>query len=144
VERIWRTIARGQVALALTVALGLSTGVAMAPRATQAMTERQSPVLQASLQHSTDASILVASQPLTTGCNQVTETGLTVGGKISDWVTANVQPMSAVISVWHYDNASQHYQAAYFNVSAVPVDVTTFPQAVDAYFICVGASASAP
>jgi hypothetical protein len=89
-------------------------------------------------------SVIVSANPLTTGCNQVTETSLPVGGKISDWVNANVQPASAVISVWHYDNPTQKYQAAYFNVPAVPVDLTTFPQAIDAFFICVGSSASAP
>jgi hypothetical protein len=88
--------------------------------------------------------VIVSANPLTTGCNQVTETTLPAGGKISDWVTANVQPSSAVISVWHYDNPTQKYQAAYFNVAAVPVDVTTFPAAIDAFFICVGSSATAP
>jgi hypothetical protein len=92
----------------------------------------------------TTNSVLVSANPLTTGCNQVTETTLPVGGKVADWISANVQPSSAVISVWHYDNPTQKYQAAYFNVPAVPVDMTTFPQAIDAFFICVGSSATAP
>ena len=141
-ERIRQAMARALLALTLALAGGLFAGVGMTPGLAHA--DRQAPPLKVSQQPATDASMLVASQPLTTGCNQVTETGLTVGGRISDWVTQNVQPTSAVISVWHYDNASQHYQAAYFNVSAVPVDVTTFPASVDAYFICVAASATAP
>jgi hypothetical protein len=93
---------------------------------------------------SSHAANLVAANPLTTGCNQVTETNLPSGGKVSDWVSANVQPSSAVISVWHYDNASQAYKAAYFQMTGVPVDQPTFASAVDAYFICVSANASAP
>jgi hypothetical protein len=85
-----------------------------------------------------------ARQQLTTGCNQVAETGLPVGGKIGDWVTQNVQPSNSVIAIWHFDNASQHYKAAYFQDAAVPVDTPTFASAVDAFFICVSASATAP
>lgn len=85
-----------------------------------------------------------AANALTTGCNQVTETNLPSGGKVADWVSANIQPASAAISVWHYDNASQAYKAAYFQMAGVPVDQPTFASAVDAYFICVGANASAP
>lgn len=85
-----------------------------------------------------------AGQQLTTGCNQITETGLPTGGKVADWLNQHVQPMSALISVWHYDNATQKYRAAWFYDPAVPVDVPTFTQPVDAFFVCVNASATAP
>ena len=85
-----------------------------------------------------------SGEALTLGCNVVTLSNLTVGMKVSDWVAQNVQPASAVISVWHYDNASQHYQANYFNDPAVPVDQPTFKTAVDAFFICVSGNATAP
>lgn len=134
-----RTIAHGRPALALIIALGLFLGLGATSHVAQAMSNPHGSAMQ-----TTTDTVVVSANPLTTGCNQVTETGLTVGGSISSWVTANVQPSSAVISVWHYDNPSQHYQAAYFNVSAVPVDIMTFPAAIDAYFICVSASASAP
>lgn len=139
-ELFRRTVARGQHAFALALGLCMLASLGISSASAQATPERY-----ASAQYSaTVDTVIVSANPLTTGCNQVTETGLPVGGSISTWVTANVQPSSSVISVWHYDNASQHYQAAYFNVPAVPVDVMTFPQAVDAYFICVSASASAP
>ena len=83
-------------------------------------------------------------QQLTVGCNQITETTLSVGSKVGDWVSQNVQPASAVISVWHFDNASQHYKAAYFQEAAVPVDVPTFTTAIDAFFVCVNATATSP
>jgi hypothetical protein len=85
-----------------------------------------------------------ARQQLTTGCNQIAETGLPVGGKVGDWVTQNVQPSNTTIAVWHFDNASQHYKAAYFQDPAVPVDIPTFTTAIDAFFICVNATATAP
>jgi hypothetical protein len=141
VKLFQQSIARGMPALA---ALGLAIGF-LAWAGLGSATAFASPAGRGNSGAVTDIdSVFVSANPLTTGCNQVTETTLPVGGKISDWVNANVQPASAVISVWHYDNPSQKYQAAYFNVPAVPVDVTTFPQAIDAFFICVGSSATAP
>ena len=85
-----------------------------------------------------------AANQLTTGCNQITETGLPTGGKVGDWINAHIQPASAVIAVWHYDNPSQSYKAAFFQNPAVPVDLPTFNGPVDAFFVCVSASATAP
>jgi hypothetical protein len=85
-----------------------------------------------------------SGETLSVGCNVVTLTNLTVGMKVGDWVAQNVQPVSAVISVWHFDNASQHYMAAYFSDPAVPVDQPTFTAPIDGFFICVSSSATAP
>jgi len=85
-----------------------------------------------------------AGNQLTTGCNQLTETGLPTGGKVGDWINAHIQPASAVVAVWHYDNPSQSYKAAFFQNPAVPVDIPNFTGPVDAFFICVSASAVAP
>ena len=91
-----------------------------------------------------DSAAPFASQPYTQGCNIATVTGLTVGNKIGDWVTQNVQPASVVVAVWHYDNGSQKYKAAYFQDAAVPVDQPTFTAPIDAFFICVTGSATGP
>lgn len=81
---------------------------------------------------------------LTMGCNLVALTNLTVGMKVTDWVQANIQPASAVVSIWHFNNTSQHYQAAYFSDPNVPVDTPTFTSGTDGYFICVSSAATAP
>jgi hypothetical protein len=120
VERTGTKMARTLAALALTAILGWSGLAGGAPHAAQAAT------------------------PLTSGCNQVTETSLPSGSPVSTWVSGQVQPSSAVVSVWHYDNASQSYKAAYFQMQGVPVDQPNFTAAVDAFFICVNASATAP
>ena len=119
-ERTGRKMVRTLAALALTAALGWSGLAGGAPHAA------------------------LAATPLTTGCNQVTETSLPSGSPVGTWVSQNVQPSNAVISVWHYDNASQSYKAAYFQMQGVPVDQPNFTSAVDAFFICVNANATAP
>ena len=85
-----------------------------------------------------------SGEQLTTGCNIVTLSNLTVGMKVADYVSQNVQPASAVISVWHYDNATQRYQADYFSDPSVPVDQPAFTASVDGFFFCVTANATAP
>jgi hypothetical protein len=85
-----------------------------------------------------------ALNQLTTGCNQITETGLPAGGKVADWITSHIQPATVVVAVWHYDNPSQSYKAAFFQNPAVPVDIPNFTGPVDAFFVCVSASATAP
>jgi hypothetical protein len=115
VNQVGKTMARALVAMTLTLGLGVAA-----------------------------SSAVNASQPLTTGCNQITETNFPANGKVSDWVTANVQAASSVISVWHFDNGTQKYKASYFQEAAVPVDQPTFTQPVDSFFICVGTSATAP
>ncbi len=87
---------------------------------------------------------IVSTQPVTMGCNELVYTNLPVGGKVGDWVNANVSPSSVAISVWHFNNASQHYQAMWFSNPQVPVDAPTFSSAVDSFFLCVNASGTAP
>jgi hypothetical protein len=132
VKRTGRTITRALAGLGVAAGVGwmaLLGGPAHATAATQ---------------QTSDAAVTVSTQPVTTGCNQLTYTNLPVGGKVGDWVNANVSPASVAISIWHYDNASQHYQAMWFSNPQVPVDVPTFSQAVDAFFLCVSGNGTAP
>ena len=73
------------------------------------------------------------SLPLTSGCNQVV-VALGAGAKPQMVVSAVVDP-TAVLSIWHFDNASQHY-SGYFPGQGVPSDLTAL-NSVDSVFICV-------
>lgn len=85
-----------------------------------------------------------STQPLTQGCNLITMTHLTSGSNVGDWVKANIQPATAAVGAWHFDNPSQKYQSMYFSDPAAPVDIPTFNSAVDAFFVCVSGPATAP
>ena len=85
-----------------------------------------------------------ATQSLTTGCNLLTLTSLTVGSPVSSWVQQNIQPSTAVVGIWHFDNPSQKYQSNYFATQGAPVDQPNFTTPIDAIFVCVNGTATAP
>jgi len=143
VKRIRRTARPGAAALALVGFLSwLSLGAGSASVAFAASGDTPAAV-RAGVYISAER-VAQAGNQLTTGCNQITETGLPTGGKVGDWINAHISPASAVVAVWHYDNPSQSYKAAFFQVAAVPVDQPTFTGPVDAFFVCVSSSAVAP
>jgi hypothetical protein len=142
VKRIAWTAGLKLIAVGLTGVLTLSA-VGAGSRPAQAETIGRASAMPAA-SPVLESSAPFASQPYTQGCNIATVTGLTVGGKIGDWVTQNVQPASVVVAVWHFDNGTMKYKAAYFQDAAVPVDQPTFTSAIDAFFICVNGSATGP
>lgn len=92
------------------------------------------------------APLLVPAQPpvtlhttaLSTGCTQVI---VSLGsGATPAQVAADIANPSALVAIWRYDNASQHFQG-YFADPSAPADLTTLA-AVDAVFICVASPTS--
>jgi hypothetical protein len=144
VMRIGSKVARVLAEVALAAGIGWLALAAGSSHSVQATAQSNAAAALAGARTPTDAAVFFATEPLTKGCNQVTLTNLPVGGKVGDWVTANVSPSSAAISVWRFDNPSQSYKAMWFNVPQVPVDLPTFPQMVDGFFVCVGSDATAP
>jgi hypothetical protein len=82
---------------------------------------------------------------LSRGCNQVVATspsGIPVAA-----IAALVQPASAIVSVWRFNNTTQTYQAGFFAGSNAPVDFTRTGagaggHVTEAYFVCVSQSAT--
>jgi hypothetical protein len=131
-------------ALAALALVGFLSWVSFAVNSADAAAARGAGRMTAATALSSMDPVAQAGNQLTTGCNQITEAGLPVGGKVSDWITQHIQPSNVVVAVWHYDNASQSWKAAFFNNPAVPVDVPTFSGPVDAFFVCVSGTATAP
>ena len=76
-----------------------------------------------------------ASQPLTSGCNQVI-LPLAAGSPITD-VLLRVQNPDLVTSIWRFDNATKRFRAGYFNDPTAPVDYVQTVASPEAAFICV-------
>ena len=141
-KRTGRMTTRTLAGLGVAAGLGLMTLVGGSAHVASAAAAAAAPA--SVTQPALDSAATVSSQPVTTGCNQLTYTNLPSGGKVGDWVTANVSPASIALSIWHFDNASQHYQAMWFSNPQVPVDVSTFPATIDSFFLCVNANGTAP
>jgi hypothetical protein len=56
-------------------------------------------------------------------------------------LAALVQPVGSVVSLWHYNNSLQAWQAGYF-ASGGPTDVSSTAGGAEAYAVCVSVPAS--
>jgi hypothetical protein len=82
-----------------------------------------------------------ASVTLNRGCNEeITPASLASNSPVSAVVNL-VSPSSAVVSVWQYNNATQKFNALYFNNPQAPVDQTTVSGS-QSVFICVSSTAT--
>jgi hypothetical protein len=141
VKRTGMMAARALAGLGVATGLGLMTLIGGQTRATAAASGGPP---SAVARPAFNSAVTVSTQPLTAGCNELIYTNLPVGGKVSDWISANISPASAAVGAWHFDNPSQHYKAMWFSNPQAPVDQATFTSATDAFYVCVNASATAP
>lgn len=74
------------------------------------------------------------SEGLNPGCNQVTV--LTAPGTPTSTLAFRVSG-SQVVAIWHFDNATKMYDAAYFGTSGAPVDITATGGGPESYYVCV-------
>src|SRR5579875_908414 len=82
-----------------------------------------------------------ASLSLTRGCNEVITPASLAAGSNVNAVVNGVSPSSAVVSVWQYNNATQKFNALYFNNPQAPVDQNTVGPS-QSVFICVSGAAT--